>query len=84
MWILLVFLHILRINQDIVNRNQHKLVKIGMKYIIHKMHACGWGVSEPKMETRKLITFVMSFDCSLVDILIPYPYLMVPRMQVNF
>jgi len=63
---LLVFLNILTINQDIVNRNQHKFVKIGMKYTIHKTHECGWGVSEPKMENRKFIIFIMSFALVLI------------------
>ena len=53
------------VNQYIVYKYHHKLVQVGFKDSIHKVHECCRGISKPKGHHYELIMPVPSAEGSL-------------------
>lgn len=57
---LIIFISIPRVNQNIVNKHNNKYVQVRLKNSIHRVHKSDWGVSYPKRHYKKLVVFVSS------------------------
>nr|GEX70104.1 hypothetical protein [Tanacetum cinerariifolium] len=70
---------LLRINQNVVNEDDEKLVKILLTYAVHKVHEYHRRVSQSERNDRKLKMFVPSPECSFGNINFTYSKLELPQ-----
>ena len=73
-----MLLLIARIYQDGINKNNHKLIQKITKYSIYKAHEYSWSIREAKWYHGELVVTIPSTECSLRDITIHNPRLMIP------
>ncbi|WZZ35469.1 hypothetical protein YC2023_018870 [Brassica napus] len=73
-----------RINQNVVDENDHTLIQVLPKHIIHKLHERCRCVRQSKWHHHKLIMPIACTEGRLPHISISYRNLVVSRCQVNF
>jgi len=75
---IIMFLPILRIDKDVIYEHHYKLVKIGSKDPVYKIHESCGGIGEAKREHDKLIVTIPGPRRCLGDVFRFNPKLMVP------
>src|ERR1044072_188721 len=74
---------ILRIDQNFINKDYHKLIKIRMKYPVHILHENTKCISNSKQHNRILIMSIPRSKCSFLNIFLLHLNLMISRSQIN-
>ena len=46
--VLYVIFYFLKIDQDIIDKHDHKLIKLRHEYLVHQIHEIGRGIGQPK------------------------------------
>ncbi|CAA0821523.1 Unknown protein, partial [Striga hermonthica] len=72
-----------RINKDVVDEHNDKLVQERMKDPIHKVHKHGRGIAESERHNYDLIVAITGTEGSLRNIRLPDFQLMIARTQVD-
>ncbi|CAA0834151.1 Unknown protein, partial [Striga hermonthica] len=52
---LLVLLLALRVDKNIVNKDNNKLIEVGMENTIHQVHENCWSITEAEWHDNKLV-----------------------------
>ena len=71
------------VNKDIVEENQHKLMKIIPKNIIYKALKGGGGISETKEHYQKFVVIVVCSKDGFRYVFFTYSYLMIPGLKIH-
>ena len=75
--VLFMFLLILRTNQNVIKEYNHKIIQKGIEYSIHEAHKYSWSICEAKWYHGELVVAIPHTECSLGDITIHNPQLMI-------
>ena len=71
------------INKDIVEENQHKLMKIILENIIYKALEGGGSIGETKGDYQKFVVAIVCSKGSFRYVFFAYSYLMIPGLKVQ-
>ncbi|MFS7939996.1 hypothetical protein Hanom_Chr05g00458471 [Helianthus anomalus] len=80
---LLVISSRLRINQDVINKNDDELIQIRLADPIHQVHENSRSIGQTEWHDCELIMPVSSAECCFGDILFMHTKLMIPRTKIN-
>jgi hypothetical protein len=75
----------LRLEKDknVINEHNHKVVKVGVKNVVHCLHETGRRSHWTKIHDLELIMPIPSGEGSLLVIFLSNSNLVIPRLQVN-
>ena len=79
---ILMLLLKLRVYQNVIHEDCYKLIQIGLKYPMHEVHECCWGIRQPEGNHRELKVPISRPERCLRDICLPNPHLMVTNAKV--
>jgi hypothetical protein len=65
-----MFFFVLGINQDIINKDYHKLVQVRHKDLVHEIHENGWCISQSKWYDQILMISVPGHKSCLWNVLL--------------
>ena len=72
-----------RVDEDIVDKHDNKLVQIWMENPVHQIHEHGRGISQAEWHDKELKRPITSQESGLRDIIIPDPKLMIARTKIS-
>ncbi|KAK4729331.1 hypothetical protein R3W88_022319 [Solanum pinnatisectum] len=71
-----------RINQNIINENNNKHIKIRIKHSVHKIHERCRSISQTKCHDSKLIMTISGPKSCIRDVTLSYSQLMIARSEI--
>src|SRR3954470_23405833 len=71
-----------RVDEDVVDEHENKLVKIRSENAIHQIHEEGWCVGQPKRHDQKLIQSVAGPEGRLLNVFLSDTKLVITRPEV--
>src|SRR3954469_14308492 len=80
---LLVFFFRLRVDQNVIDKNDDKLVQERSEYPIHQLHENCWSIRQPERHDLKLVVPITSSECGLRNVFLSHPQLVVTGPQIN-
>ncbi|CAL0319972.1 unnamed protein product [Lupinus luteus] len=78
-----MFFYILRINQNIIDKYDHKCVEIWMKYSVHVIHEYSRSIGYTKWHHEVFIMTISRPKSSFRNILRLHAYLVVTRSKID-
>ncbi|KAE9589867.1 hypothetical protein Lalb_Chr21g0313641 [Lupinus albus] len=78
-----MFLLIFRINQDIIDKYDHKCVEVWMKNEIHVIHEHCRSIGYTKWHYKVFVMAITRPKSCLRNVFRLYAYLMIPRSKVD-
>ena len=79
----MIFL-IFRINENVIDEDDDKLVKILHKNFVHEIHEASWGIGQAKGHDSVLVQAIASSEGGFRNIFFCDFELKVPESQINF
>src|ERR1051325_9302782 len=72
-----------RINQNIINENNHETIQVRIENTIHVLHEYSWCISDTERHHRILVMSIPRSESNFLNIFFFHSYLMVTRSQIN-
>src|ERR1051325_530501 len=72
-----------RINQNIINKNNHETIQVRMENTVHVLHEYSRCISDTERNHRILVMSIPRPESSFLNIFFFHSYLMVTRSQIN-
>ena len=79
-----VILHIVRVNQDVVEVNYHADIEHICEYRVYELLKCGWGIGEAERHHQPLVGAVLGSEGCFPLVTISDANQMVRMPKVNF
>src|SRR5581483_4360861 len=74
----------LRIDQDIVYEDNHKLIQVRSTYSVHQIHKDCWSVRQTERHDQEFVVTITSSECCLGNIFLSNSHLMVSGSRIDF
>src|SRR5450759_3141108 len=81
---LFMFFHCFGVDEYVVNEDDNPFIQQVMKDMIHHLHECGSGITQPKWHNQVLKGSKPSAHCGLMLIPFRHLYLVIPGTKIHF
>jgi hypothetical protein len=78
-----MFFLTLGIDENIIDKDHDKFVKLRHKHGVHEVHEVGWGIRETKRHYQELVKTITSGKCGFRNVTRSNFDLMITRTKVN-
>jgi hypothetical protein len=71
------------IDQNIIDKDHYKFIKLRHEYEVHEIHELGWGICETEGHHQKFIETITSGEGSFENVTRSNFYLMITRTKID-